>query len=103
MFFENVDGRQTDARCLYILSAHMLAFGSREIKKSCIMRKPLFWVTEQTGLYSHRSWLEGKICDLERRGVYYPCNKNKGAYQLHGYHIADLRLCFQKCKKKVFS
>ena len=36
-------------------------------------------------------------------GLYYPCSENKGADQLCGYHIADLRLCFRICKKPVFS
>ena len=29
------------------------------------------------------------------------CSDNKGAYQLHGYSAADLRLCFRICKKQV--
>ena len=39
----------------------------------------------------------------EEEGLYYPCSENKGADQLHGYHEADLRLCFRICKKPVFS
>ena len=35
--------------------------------------------------------------------MYYPCNENKGADQLRGYREADLRLCFRRCKKPVFS
>ena len=36
-------------------------------------------------------------------GLYYPCSENKGADQLRGYRETDLRLCFRKCKKPVFS
>ena len=36
-------------------------------------------------------------------GLYYLCSKNNGADQLHGYHAADLGLCFCICKKQVFS
>ena len=36
-------------------------------------------------------------------GLYYPCSENKGADQLRGYRVADLRLCFRICKKPVFS
>ena len=39
----------------------------------------------------------------EVEGLYYPCSENKGADQLRGYRIADLRLCFRICKKPVFS
>ena len=44
-----------------------------------------------------------KFLNLEVEGMYYPCSENKGADQLHGYHAADLRLCFHICKKQVFS
>ena len=36
-------------------------------------------------------------------GLYYPYSENKGADQLRSYCAADLRLCFRKCKKPVFS
>ena len=39
----------------------------------------------------------------EVEGLFYPCSENKGADQLRGYRGADLRLCFRKCKKPVFS
>ena len=42
-----------------------------------------------------------KIRIKEVEGLYYLCNKNKGADQLRGE--ADLRLCFRICKKPVFS
>ena len=35
--------------------------------------------------------------------MYYQCNENKGADQLHGYREADLRLCFRICRLLVFS
>ena len=36
-------------------------------------------------------------------GLYYLCSANKGADQLRGHRVADLRLCFRICKKLVFS
>ena len=58
----------------------------------------------QTGLYSHRRWLEawnfvfrkGSDCTIR-------CSENKDADQLRGYREADLRLCFRICKNPVFS
>ena len=38
----------------------------------------------------------------EEEGLYYPSSENKGADQPRGYHEADLRLCFRKCKIPVF-
>ena len=37
------------------------------------------------------------------KGLYYLCSENKGADQLRGYREADLRPCFHRCKKPVFS
>ena len=39
----------------------------------------------------------------EVEGLYYLCSENKGADQLCDYRTADLRLCFRKGKKQVFS
>ena len=39
----------------------------------------------------------------KEEGLYYLCSENKGADQLRSYCAADLRLCFSKCKKPVFS
>ena len=36
-------------------------------------------------------------------GLHYPCGENKGADQLRSYCTADLRPCFRKGKKPVFS
>ena len=33
--------------------------------------------------------------------LYYPCNENKGAFQLLGYRKSDLRLCFRICKMLI--
>ena len=44
-----------------------------------------------------------KIKIYKDDGLYYLCKENIGADQLRGYHAADLRLCFQICKKMVFS
>ena len=40
---------------------------------------------------------------LRSRGIimYYLCRENKDADQQHGYHAADLRLCFGICKRQV--
>ena len=38
----------------------------------------------------------------EEEGLYYPYSENKGADQLHGYHEADLHLCFRICRLFVF-
>ena len=35
--------------------------------------------------------------------LHFPCNKNRGAYQLYGHRTADHRLCFCICKKTVIS
>ena len=43
-----------------------------------------------------------KFWILEKEGLYYLCSENKGADQLRGYHEADLRLCFRKCRLLVF-
>ena len=53
----------------------------------------------QTGLYSHRRWLETRNFVFMNN----QCSENKGADQLRGYREADLRLCFRICKKPVFS
>ena len=58
----------------------------------------------QTGLYSHRRWLEAWDFGFRKEeGFYYPCSENKGADQLRGYREADLRLCFAHMQKPVFS
>ena len=49
----------------------------------------------QTGLYSHRRWLEAKkFRPLVVDELYYLYSENKGT---------DLRLCFRICEKPVFS
>ena len=58
----------------------------------------------QTGLYSHRRWLE--TCNFgfrKKRDCTIRVAKNKAADQLRGYREADLRLCFRICNKPVFS
>ena len=69
------------------------------------MRKPTIWVPTtgptQTGLYSHRRWLEAG--NLESRGIVLSaCSENKGTDQLRSYCEADLRLCFRICRLLVF-
>ena len=72
---------------------------------SCVMRKPAFWFptlsdTDQAvQLQKMTRGLKFRIYEVE--GLYYICNKNKGADQLRGYREADLRLCFCICKMLV--
>ena len=40
--------------------------------------------------------------DLESRGIVLSCSKNKGADQLHSYHLANLCLCFPMYAKCGF-
>ena len=66
------------------------------------MRKSVFGVSErptQTGLMDSVSKFQIKEVD----GLYYLCSKNKGHDQLHGYHTADLRLCFLAYAKSRLS
>ena len=71
------------------------------------MRKPTFWfltrsdTNQAVQLQKMVRGLKFWIWKLE--GLYYLCSENKGADQLRGYGEADLRLCFPKCKKLVFS
>ena len=63
-----------------------------------------FWPgTTQTGLCSHRGWLEASNFGFKKELYYYCCSKNKVADQLRSYCKADLRLCFRIGKNQVFS
>ena len=72
---------------------------------SLVVRKPGF----PTKSYTNRAVQPQKVVRSlkfrikEVEGLYNPCSENKGADQLRGYREADLRLCFRKCKKPVFS
>ena len=72
---------------------------------SLCVRKPTIGVRPgptQTGLYSHRRWLEAEkfwIWKVEK--MYYLCSENKGADQLRSYCEADLHLCFRLCRLLV--
>ena len=59
-----------------------------------IMRKPVFGVSDQV---QHNWAIQPKKMALD------VCSKNHGVDQLHGYHTADLRLCFSHMHKQVFS
>ena len=69
------------------------------------MRKPRFWfptwsITNQTvQLQKMARGLKFQIKEVE--GLYYLCSENKGADQLRGYRVADLRLCFPICKMLI--
>ena len=71
------------------------------------MRKPVFGFPTRS--HTNRAVQPQKMArNLKFRikveeGLYYPYGKNKGADQLRGHREADLRLCFRKCKKLVFS
>ena len=46
-----------------------------------------------------------EISDLRSRGIVlsmYRCSEYKGADQLHGYRLVDLRLCFSHMQKAGF-
>ena len=71
------------------------------IKMSRVARKPVFGVSNKV-LHKPRCTatevdLSLDILDLERRGLYYLCSENKS------YRSTDLPLCFQICKKQIFS
>ena len=51
---------------------------------------------KQTGLYSHRRWLEAGNFGFRKY-------RNQGADQLRSYCEADLHLCFRICRLLVFS
>ena len=46
--------------------------------------------------------LAALFLELFESPSYYQCRENKGADQLHGYHEADLRLCFRPSILLVF-
>ena len=72
------------------------------------MRKPVFGVSD---LVQHKPGctateeclrLENFLI-LEVEELHYLCSEKQGTDKLHGYHAADLHLCFCKCKSQVFS
>ena len=74
---------------------------------SLVVRKPVFGVSDQVrhkpGCTITEYGKRFEISDLVEEVLYYPGRENKGADQLRGYRVADLRLCFRICKKPVFS
>ena len=55
------------------------------------MRKPTLWFPTRSD--TNRAVEPQYIArSLKEEGLYYPCNENKGADQLPGYHQADLCL-----------
>ena len=61
---------------------------------SLCLRKPTIQVPPgptQTGLYSHRRWLEAGNFGFRKyiEELYYPCSENKGADQLRVFAYAD--------------
>ena len=71
------------------------------------MRKPTFlfstWSNINQAVQIHKMARVLEFWIYEVEGLYYLCSENKGADQLRGYRIADLRLCFRICKMLVFS
>ena len=63
------------------------------------MRKPVFRVSTRSDInQSVQSQKRARILKFwvkVEEEMYYPCSKNKGAYQLRSYCEADLRLCFR--------
>ena len=74
---------------------------------SRIVRNLTFWFltwsdTNQT--VQLQKMVRGSKFGIKKvEGLYYLCCENKGADQLRDHWDADLRLCFRKCKKPVFS
>ena len=58
-------------------------------------------VVQPQKMARHARGLKFRIQEVE--GLDYRYRVNKGPDQLHGYHAADLCLCFHICKKQVFS
>ena len=72
------------------------------------MRKPVFRVSDQAlhklGCTATEDIARGsKFRIYKEEGLYYICNVNEGADQLHCYRTSDLRLCIRICKKLFFS
>ena len=72
---------------------------------SLVLRKPVFGVSDQVHIPAGQPLNMSRDLKLriqEEKGLYYLCDKNKGADQLRGYCEADLRLCFCICEDPVF-
>ena len=73
---------------------------------SLVVRKPVFGnfdqVQHKPGCTATEDGKRLEISYLRRRGIVL-CSENKGADQLRGYRVADLRLCFRTCIMLVFS
>ena len=86
---------------------HIMKLWFLNYNMSRVMRKPTFWfptrsdTNQAVQLQQMDRGLKFWIKKVEE--LYYLCNENKGADQLHGYREADLRLCFLICKMLVFS
>ena len=65
------------------------------------MRKPTMWLLTRSDTKQAIQQLEMarelKFCIYEVGVLYLPSSENKGADQLRGYRVADLRLCFRIC------
>ena len=58
----------------------------------------------QTGLYSHRRWLEAWNFEIRKQRDYtINVAKTKALISCAVHRTADLRLCFRICKKSRFS
>ena len=68
------------------------------------MRKPVFGISNQVR-HNRTVWPQkmargSKYRILEVEGSFYLCSEIKGAGQLCGCRVADLRLCFRICKNR---
>ena len=61
------------------------------------------WSDTNQAVHLHKMARGLKFRILNVEGLYYLCNENKGADQLHGYREADLRLCLRICQMLFFS
>ena len=78
---------------------------------SCTFKKAVFYVNTMSLEFPTRSDRnqavkpQSMIRDLKFRlreveKLFYLCSESKGADQLHGYRVADLRLCIHKCQNR---
>ena len=70
------------------------------------MGKPTKWFPNRSdtnrAVEAQKTARSLKVRIKEEEELYFPSSENKGADQLHGYHEADLRLCFHLCRLLVF-
>ena len=68
--------------------------------------KPTMWFPNRSDtnrpVQSQKRARSLKFWSSVEEELYYSSSENKGAYQLHGYREADLRICFRLCRLLIF-